>query len=88
MKYNMKSWVSAGPEFPSVSSFPSVRADEMFRLDNSVIIDGSALSLIVVIENVFSLRKHSLENFQQRSIVSYSQMIFGSGNMYIQGPSG
>lgn len=36
----------------------------MFRLDNSVVIDGSVLSLIVLIENVFSLRKYSLKNFQ------------------------
>lgn len=61
---NMEFWMSSEPEFISFSFFPSMRVDEMFRLDNSIVIDGSALSLIVLIENVFSLRKHSLKNFQ------------------------
>lgn len=64
MECNMESWVISGPEFISFLFFQSMRVDGMFRLDNSGVIDGSALSLIVLIENVFSLRKHSRKNFQ------------------------
>lgn len=53
---NMDSWtrISFFFFFP-----PSIRVDEMFRLDNSVVTDGSTLILIILIEDVFSLRKHS-----------------------------